>query len=416
MKIAINGAGIAGTALAYWLSNMGHEVLLVEQAPALRSGGYILNLWGVGYDAVEKMGLLPALLELRYESHELRMVDGGGRTRGGYPSRVLQNLANQRIATLARGDIASAIYGLLDGRVETVFGDSIATIAETDGRARIGFEHMPKREVDLVIGADGLHSRVREIAFGAERAFEHRMGCHVASFEVSGYRPREEGLYVGHTAPGRYVARFPIRDDKTLFFMLLRSEYLPVSPPVSETARRSALNQAFSGMGWECPAILSALAGVTDLYFDSISQIRMDGWTKGRVSLVGDAAACPSLISGEGAGLALAEAYVLAGEIHRHGADVDSALNQYEERIRPYAARKQRYAESLVTSFVPKTALGVRARDFATLLMRLPMFPRLLMGRYFRNAIALPEYGISFPGTQVRPDNARMPSPPQESA
>jgi len=105
MKVAINGAGIAGTALAYWLSNMGHEVLLVERAPALRSGGYILNLWGVGYDAVEKMGLLPALLELKYETDELRMVDSDGRTRGGYPSRVLQNLANERIATLARGDI-----------------------------------------------------------------------------------------------------------------------------------------------------------------------------------------------------------------------------------------------------------------------------------------------------------------------
>ncbi len=395
MKVAINGAGIAGTALAYWLSNMGHEVLLVERASELRRGGYILNLWGVGYDAVEKMGLLPALFDLRYESDELRMVDADGRTRGGYPSRVLQNLANERIATLARGDIAAAIYGLLGRRVETVFGDSIATIEDAGGRTRIGFENMPNRDVDLVIGADGLHSKVREIAFGPEKQFEHRMGCHVASFEVTGYRPREEGLYVAHTAPGRYIARFPIRDDRTLFFMLLRNEYLPEPLPVGDSARKLALNEAFSGMGWECPSILSALADVDGVYFDSISQIRMDGWTKGRVSLIGDAAACPSLISGEGAGLALAEAYVLAGEIHRHGADVDSALKQYEQRIRPYAARKQRYAESLVTSFVPKTELGVRVRDFATLLMRLPMFPWLLMGRYFGNAMELPEYGIS---------------------
>ena len=415
MKVVINGAGIAGTALAYWLGNMGHEVLLVERAPELRRGGYILNLWGVGYDAVEKMGLLPALLELRYESDELRMVDGNGRTRGGYPSRVLQSLANERIATLARGDIAAAIYGLLDGRVETVFGDSIATIEDSGGRKLIGFEHMPDREVDLVIGADGLHSKVREIAFGPEKQFEHRMGCHVASFEVTGYRPREEGLYVAHTAPGRYVARFPIRDDRTLFFMLLRSEYLPAPLPVSESARKLALNKAFSSMAWECPAILSALDEVDGVYFDSISQIRMDGWTKGRVSLIGDAAACPSLISGEGAGLALAEAYVLAGEIHRHGADIDSALKQYEERIRPYAVRKQRYAESLVTSFVPKTELGVRARDFATLLMRLPMFPRLLMGRYFNNAMQLPEYGISRPEAQV-PLNSIKPNPLRGSA
>ena len=394
MKVAINGAGIAGTALAYWLGRMGHEVLLVERAAALRTGGYVLNLWGVGYDAVEKMGLLPTLLELRYETDELRMVAGDGRMCGGYPSSALQNLARGRIITLARSDIATAIHGLLDDRVETIFGDSIATIEHEGARTRVGFEHAPHREVDLVVGADGLHSKVRQIAFGFEKQFEYPMGCHVASFEVSGYRPRDERLYVAHTAPGRYVARFPIRGDKTLFFMLLRNEYLPDPFPASEAGRKSALKDALSGVGWECPAILSALEGAGNVYFDTISQIRMDGWTKGRVALVGDAAACPSLIAGEGAGFALAEAYVLAGEIHRHGADLDAALMRYEARMKPYTARKQRYADGLVPSFVPRTALGVKARDLATFLMRLPVFPRLLMGRYFRDAMELPEYGL----------------------
>ena len=413
MKVAINGAGIAGTALAYWLSNMGHEVQLVERAPAIRSGGYILNLWGVGYDAVERMGLLPSLLELQYMTDELRMVDSEGRTRGGYPSRVLQRLANQRIATLARGDIAAAIHGLLDGRVESVFGDSITTI-EGDGlRARIGFEHGSPREVDLVIGADGLHSKVRRVAFGPEKLYEYPMGCHVASFEVAGYRPRDEDLYVAHTAPGRYIARFPIRDDKTLFFMLVRNEYLPGSLPDSESGRKAALKDAYSGMGWECPAILSALDDADGVYFDSISQIRMDTWTKGRVALIGDAAACPSLLAGEGAGLALAEAYVLAGELHRHGADIDSALKQYERRIKPYTERKQKYAEGLVPSFVPETAMGVRARDFATLLMQLPVLPRVLMGRYFRDALELPEYGMGRHATQIPLGDAFNPRVPQ---
>lgn len=394
LKVAINGAGIAGTALAYWLGRMGHDVLLVERAPALRTGGYVLNLWGVGYDAVERMGLLPALLELQYETDELRMVDADGRTRGGYPSRALQQLARGRIASLARADIAAAIHGLLDDRVETVFGDGIATIERDVGRMRIGFERASPREVDLVVGADGLHSNVRAIAFGPEERFERPLGCHVASFEVAGYRPREERLYVAHTAPGRYVARFPVRGDRTLFFLLARDEYLPHPLPADEAGRKSALKHAFSGMGWECPAILSALDDASDVYFDSISQIRMDAWTKPGVALVGDAAACPSLLAGEGAGFALAEACVLAGEIHAHGADLDAALGRYEARIKPYTARKQRYAEGLVPSFVPRTALGVKARDFATILMRLPVFPRLLMGRYFRDALALPDYGL----------------------
>lgn len=406
MRVAISGAGIAGTALAYWLYELGHEVLLVERAPELRTGGYVLNLWGVGYDAMEKMGLLPKMLEQQYETDELRMVDRQGRTRGGYPSQALQDLADGRIVTLARADIAAAIYGLIDNRVETVFGDSVKTIEDDGVRAHVGFEHAQPREVDLVVGADGLHSKIRQITFGADTQFERPMGCHVASFEVAGYRPRNDNLYVAHTAPGRYVARFPVRDDKTLIFMLLRDRFLPDVPTADDSERKAVLTNAFSDMGWECPAILSALESVDGLYFDGISQIRMDEWAKGRVALVGDAAACPSLIAGEGAGFALAEAYVLAGEIHDHPGDLDSALKHYQARIKPYAARKHKYAEGLVPSFLPRTEFGVRARDLATLLMRLPVFPRLLMGRYFRDAMKLPEYAMACSATQAPSDNS----------
>ncbi|MGA8278333.1 MAG: FAD-binding domain [Rhodanobacteraceae bacterium] len=394
MRVVINGAGIAGTALACWLSKLGHEVLLVERASRVRTGGYVLNLWGVGYDAVERMGLLPRLQELQYESEELRMVDQRGRIRGGYPSRVLLRLAKGRIMSLARADIAASIYGLLDGQVETIFGDSIATVEDDGERVRIGFEHASAREADLVIGADGLHSRIRQIAFGPDAHFEYPLGCHVAAFEVAGYRPRDDSVYVAHTAPGRYVSRFSVRDDKMLFFMLFRDEYLAGDVSAGLSERKSALTKVFSDMGWECPSILAALKGVEDVYFDSISQIRMDAWTKGRVALVGDAAACPSLIAGEGAGFALAEAYVLAGEIRAHQGDLDLAFARYQERIKPFVARKQKYAEKLVPSFVPKTAFGVSVRDFATLLMRLPVFPRLLMGRYLHDEMELPDYSI----------------------
>ena len=394
MRVAINGAGIAGTALAYWLAKLGHEVLLVERAPQLRTGGFVLNLWGIGYDALERMGLLPKLLELQHHSDELRMVDRAGRTRGGYPSSVLLKLAKGRMASLARADIAAAIYGSLDGRVETLFGDSIIAVDDDGTRVRVEFERSTARDVDLVIGADGLHSRVRQLVFGPDASYEYPMGCHVASFEVPGYRPRNGNTYVAHTAPGRYVARFPMRDDRMLFFVLLRDVHLKGRVPASHAERRAALTEALADIGWESEAILSALEQVDEIYFDSISQIRMDAWAKGRVALIGDAAACPSLIAGEGAGFALAQAYVLAGELHRHGDDTEAAIARYQARMHAVVARKQKHAESLVASFVPRTALGVRMRDYATLLMRLPVFPKILMGRYFHDEMALPEYGI----------------------
>lgn len=392
MRVVINGAGIAGTALAFWLGRAGHEVLLVERASALRTGGYVLNLWGIGYDAVERMGLLPRLLAQQYQVEELCMVDGRGRVRGGYPSRVLAQLTQGRIAALARGDIAAALHAALEGRVETRYGDSIAAIEDDGARVRVRFEHAAPCEADLVIGADGLHSRVRGLVFGPEDAFEHSLGCHVAAFELAGYRPRDEQRYEAYTAAGRYVAKFPVRGDATLFFMVLRDDYLGGATPVSDAERKAALAQAFAGMGWECPGILAALPQVENLYFDSISQIRLPAWTQGRVALLGDAAACPSLIAGEGCGFALAQAYVLAGEIARHPAELARALAAYQACLLPVVARKQKLAESLVSSFVPTSEFGVRLRDFATGLMRLPVFPKLLMGRYLHDEIALPDY------------------------
>ena len=197
-----------------------------------------------------------------------------------------------------------------------------------------------------------------------------------------------------HGVPGRSISRLPIRDDKTLFFMVFRDEYLTGGVPANVAGRELALTKAFADLGWECPQILSALADVDNVYFDSVSQIRMESWVPGRTALVGDAVACPSLIAGEGAGLAMADAYVLAGEIHAGSGSGNAALMRYENRMKPFLLRKQKRATTLVSSFVPKRTFGVATRNFATGLMRLPVFPEILMGRYLRDDIQLPDYGI----------------------
>jgi 2-polyprenyl-6-methoxyphenol hydroxylase-like FAD-dependent oxidoreductase len=150
MKIIINGVGIAGPTLAYWLRSAGHEVLLVEEAPQLRRGG--------GYDIAEKMGLIPRLRELGYRVGETRLVDRQCRTSASLMTDSLARLTHDRYVSLRRSDPAATIYGALDGTVETIFGDSVASIEEGGSCVRVGFDHAPPREADLVIGADGLHS------------------------------------------------------------------------------------------------------------------------------------------------------------------------------------------------------------------------------------------------------------------
>ena len=394
MRIVINGAGIAGPTLAYWLRKAGHDVLLVEAAPQLRRGGYVLDFWGVGYDIADKMGLLPRIRELGYQVREVRFVDSRGRKRGGFPVDVFGRLANGRFTTLRRADLAATIYGALDGAVETVFGDSVASVEETGHGVRVGFDHAPPREADLVVGADGLHSRVRRLVFGPDAGFEASLGYHVAAFAIEGYRPREELVYVSHAVPGRQVSRWSMREDKTVFLFAFRDEYLTGKSPSNEQERRAALASVFADVGWECPQILAAMAEVGDVYFDRVSQIRMDCWTKGRTALIGDAAACVSLMAGEGAGLAMAEAYVLAGEIRNCGGDHTAAFARYQARMMPWLKRKQRSAAKFASSFAPKTALGITFRNLVLNLLRLPLVVDFFIGRELRDEIKLPDYGF----------------------
>src|SRR6516162_7542732 len=395
MRIIINGAGIAGPTLAYWLRQAGHEVVLVEAAPQLRTGGYVIDFGLVGYDIAEKMGLIPRLRELGYHVRELRFVDRQGRTSASLSVNALARLTRGRYITLRRSDLAATIYGALDGTVETIFGDSVASIEEAGACVRVGFDHAPPREADLVIGADGLHSRVRQLVFGTDTGVEVSLGYHVAAFEVEGYRPRDELVYLGYGVPGRQIFRFSMRGDKTLFLFVFRDHYLPAESPANDQERKSVLTNVFADVGWECPQILAALASVGSIYFDRASQIRLDRWTKGRTALVGDAAACVSLMAGQGSILAMAEAYMLAGELRNCGGDYGAAFALYEQRLMPLLKRKQKSAAKFASSFAPKTALGIAFRNLVTRLMvRLPFVVKFFIGREMRDQVELPDYGF----------------------
>jgi 2-polyprenyl-6-methoxyphenol hydroxylase-like FAD-dependent oxidoreductase len=395
MRIVINGAGIAGPTLAYWLRKAGHEVVLVEAAPQLRTGGYVIDFGLVGYDIAEKMGLIPRLRELGYQVRETRLVDRHSRTSARLLTESLARLTHGRYISLLRSDLAATIYGALEGSVETIFGDSVASIEDGRCCVRVGFDHTSPREADVVIGADGLHSRVRQLMFGPDTGVEVSLGYHVAAFEVEGYRPRDELVYVGYGVPGRQIFRFSMRQDKTLFLFVFRDEYLAGVNTTNDEERKSVLTQVFAEVGWECPQILAAMANVGNIYFDRVSQIRLARWTKGRTALVGDAAACVSLLAGQGSILAMAEAYVLAGELHNCGGEYDAAFTRYEQRLMPFLKRKQKSAAKFASSFAPKTAMGIAFRNLVTRLMvRLPFVVEQFIGRELRDQVQLPDYGF----------------------
>jgi hypothetical protein len=268
MKVAVNGAGIAGGCLACWLERTGHDVVLIEKAPQFRTGGYAVDFWGVGYTVAERMGILPEVRAHGYTFREVRDVDQRGRKVGGFSTDLLRQSLMDRFASVPRGDLAAAMYRAIGRGVETLFDNSISAISERASCVLVSFEHGPARQFDLVIGADGLHYTVRALVFGPERQFEKPLGYRVATFEVEGYRPRDELIGVTYTTPGRRVGRFALRGDRTMFAFIFCGEKLTGPEPSNATERKAVLHQVFADAGWECPQILQAMNQIDDMYYD----------------------------------------------------------------------------------------------------------------------------------------------------
>ncbi|HEY7119547.1 MAG TPA: FAD-dependent monooxygenase, partial [Tepidisphaeraceae bacterium] len=268
----------------------------------------------------------------------------------------------------------------------------ISAIDEHATGVLVSFQRGAPRNFDLVIGADGLHSTVRDLVFGPERQFEKQLGYRVAVFEVEGYRPRDELVFVTYTTPGRQVGRFALRGDRTGFSFIFSTERMAGPEPADIKERKAVLRQVFADAGWECPKILQAIDRVRDVYYDRVSQIRMDCWSKGRVVLIGDAAACVSLLAGEGAGMAMAEAYVLAAELSRAGHDYQIAYRRYEQLLRPFVEAKQKSAGYFASAFVPTTRVGVWLRNQVTKLMAFAPLFNYFFVRQLRDEFDLPHY------------------------
>lgn len=390
MKILISGAGLAGPSLAFWLHRHGFQPTLVERAPRLRTGGYIIDFWGAGFEVAERMGLVPQILQRSYRLQEVREVDRRGRRVSGLPVRAFDGMGGGRFTSLPRSDLAALIFGALGAQVETIFDDSITEIEDLGGDVRVHFERTSSRTFDLVVGADGLHSQVRRLAFGEEARFERYLGLKVAAFSVRGYQPRDELVYVTHTDVGQQVGRFTMRDDDTMFLFVFRDRTPAI--PADLASQKAYIQERLSGSGWECPNILDALQHVDSLYIDRVSQIRMDRWTHGHVALVGDAAFCVSLLGGQGSALSMVAAYILAGELKRASGDHEAAFVRYQERLGAFIAGKQQAAVKLAPFFAPKSRFGVLLRNQGMKLMAVPFVTKLAVGREFRDRIELPEY------------------------
>jgi 2-polyprenyl-6-methoxyphenol hydroxylase-like FAD-dependent oxidoreductase len=342
MRALISGGGIAGPALAYWLRRNGTEVTVVDRAPEPRPGGQAIDVRGVAMTVVERMGLVDELRALRTRMKGMSVVDAQGTELMRSTEHALSSgrLDSDDVEVL-REDLVQLLIGAT-GDVEYVFGDSITELHEDADGVDVVFERSAPRRFDVVVGADGLHSLVRRLAFGPESDFVHHLGTYLAVFTAPndiGLRDWQVWLREGNAGAGIY----PARDNTELRVNVgFQSEPLDLDHRDGGTARRLVAEHT-SGLGWQIPHLLESMWDAPDFYFDAMAQVRMDAWTRGRVALLGDAGYCPSPLSGQGTSLALVGAHVLAAELAATG-DHRVAFARYEERMRPFVALNQALA------------------------------------------------------------------------
>lgn len=394
--ILISGASVAGPALAWWLHHHGFRPTVVERAPSLRDGGYKVDIRGVAVEVIRRMGLLD---EVRAASTDMR-------------GAAFVNKRGKEVATLdadtfgfrhgddteiLRGDLAKILYDATRETAEYVFGDWITGLDERADGVHVAFAHGAPRRFDLVVGADGLHSGVRALAFGPEEDFLRRFDAYVSISTVPNTFELDRWELLHSAAAGKMVNVYSTAraaDAKAAFWFS--------APPLTYDRRdvdgqKDLVAAQFAGLGWETAALLDAMREAGDFYFDPVCQIVMDRLSAGRVTLLGDAGYCPSPASGQGTSLALAGAYVLAGELAT-APDSGVALARYESEMRPYIEKNQALAKTALRGIIPQSrAFAWFNTRMIKLMPHLPGRNRVLeqMARPIReaaNALVLKEF------------------------
>ncbi|ORB68669.1 FAD-dependent monooxygenase [Mycolicibacterium tusciae] len=398
--VVISGAGIAGPALAFWLTRNGFRVIIVETGPGIRPGGQTVDLRGAGGDVVERMGLMDEMERRSLFQRGIAWVKSDGSRRAEMPVTAFDGNGPVSKLEILRGDLVDVLYQATTDTAEYRFNTRISDLAQDPTGVDVTLSDGSTLRVDLVVGADGPHSAVRRLVFGPEEQFVKPIGGYNAWFSA----PDRIGLdswYLMYQAPGGLNASMRPSHDPSIAKAGLAFQSEPiVYDRHNLDEQRQILVERFAGAGWECDALLAAAQEADDFYFDSLAQVHMPSWSSGRVTLVGDAGYCASPLSGMGTSLALVGAYVLAGELgpadSLDAEHLQAALKRYGTVMRPYVDTCQDLPNN-IDRFAPMTEKEIADNAMAMKWMQRWPFRPIAARVWFQiaDSIDLPDYAAA---------------------
>ncbi|QBD74718.1 hypothetical protein EPA93_01415 [Ktedonosporobacter rubrisoli] len=400
MRVLISGGGIAGLTLAYWLNRYGISSVVIEQAAEIRRDGYGLAFSGAGYEVARRMGLIERLASQQLPFEAIAYVTKTGKRIAKLDSTLMQEIMGGKYMPLLRSTLEETLYSILPDQVEVRFGCTLTQVTQGPESVTVTFNDGTTESFDLLIGADGVHSKTRSLVFGPEEQFARYLGYNIACFPLTD-RYGIDLNWKMHLEPGRLASAYCTQraGEIVTFFMYQadKHEHIP------RAQRLAHLQERFASVGWVTQLMLKDATEPERIFMDTVFQIEMPAWHAGRVALIGDACGSLTFISMQGAALAMGGAYLLARALHEC-ADHQEAFQRYEAQMRPHVLTQQKNARLISKFFLP-------GNSFAMFMQNTMM--RILFRRAFRKLLHL-QFGAEY--VELPAESGPVPSTMQEEA
>ncbi|QIW10675.1 FAD-dependent monooxygenase [Francisella sp. LA112445] len=392
MRIAINGAGVAGLSLAWWLRKYGFEVVVFEKKQKLPPEGYLINCWGSGYEVLKRMELLDDIKNKVINLKHLKCYNHTGKNSNTVEVSSIIRKNYGKFISIKRFDLLSILYKNLE-KTNVVFDTYISSFEEDNNGIIIERSDGKKECFDLIIGADGFHSHIRSLAFKKEEYQEIDINTYIASFynhDASVHT--DEDSYELFLDRDKQASLISFNDKETSVCTFVFDKDLVDNHPKTLQDKKDLLKSIFKGFGGKVHKILENLENVDEIFLGNVGQVKMDSWHKGRVALTGDASSAPSLLAGQGSIFALCEAYILAGELYKAKGDYKTAFAEWQNKLKDIVDDKQDNSLTNLSFFMPEEIFTRYIVSMSGNLQSVPIFNQIFGAEVLRYNIDLPIY------------------------